>query len=83
MNLYATLLAQWQDAGMPCGRPGFNSPRELTRLFHLSQISIVDISGRVHRYLYIKYICDVIIQYKGHNGNESVHYLLGKIIEEN
>ena len=62
MSLYATLLAQWQDAGMPCGRPGFNSPRELTRLFHLSQISIVDISGRVHRYLFIKDICDVIIQ---------------------
>ena len=76
-------LAQWLDARMPRRRPGFNSPLELTRLFHLSQILIVDISGRIHRYLYIKDICDVIIQYKGHNGNESVHYLLGKIIEEN
>ena len=68
---------------MSLGRPGFNS---LARLFHLSQISKVDISGtihKIHRYLYIKDICDVIIQYKGHNGNESVHYLQRKIIEEN
>ena len=79
-NLAETITVRAQIRG---GRPGFNSPREPTRLFHLSQISIVDISGRVHRYLYIKDICDVIIQYKGHNGNESVHYLLRKIIEEN
>ena len=50
---------------------------------HLTQISIVDISGILHRYLYIKDICDVIIQYKVHNGNQSVYYLQRKIIEEN
>ena len=76
-------MAQWQDAGMPRGRLGFNSPRGYMGLFNLAQISLVDISGILHRYLYIKDICDVIIQYKGHNGNESVHYLLRKIIEEN
>ena len=65
------------------GRPWFNSLLGYIRLFNLAQISIVDISGILHRYLYIKDICDVIIQCKGHNGNESVHYLLGKIIEEN
>ena len=68
---------------MPCGKPGFNSPLGYTRLFNLAQISIVDISGTLHRYLYIKDICDVIIQYIVHNGNQSVHYLQRKIIEEN
>ena len=68
---------------MPCGRPGFNSLLGYMRLFHLAKMSIVDISGIVHRYLYIKDICDVIIQYNVHNGNQSVHYLQRKIIEEN
>ena len=45
-QMHVRQLAQWQDARMPCGRPGFNSPQELPRLFHLSQISKVDISGK-------------------------------------
>ena len=65
------------------GRPGFNSSLGYMRLFNLAQISIVDISGILHRYLYIKGICDVIIQYLVDNGNQSVHYLLRKIIEDN
>ena len=52
-------------------------------LFTLAQISIVDINGILHRYLYIKDICDIIIQYLKVNGNQSVHYLQRKIIEEN
>ena len=43
------LVAQWQGSGMPCGRLRFNSPSGSSRLFHLSHISIVDISGKSHR----------------------------------
>ena len=68
---------------MPRGRVGFNSQLGYMRLFNLAQISIVDISGVLHRYLYIKDICEVIIQYLVDNGNQSVHYLQRKIIEEN
>ena len=38
---------------------------------------------KIHRYLYTKDICDVILQYLVDNGNESVGFLERKIIEEN
>ena len=59
------VMAQWQGSHLPHRRAGFNSPLRWLRLLFVSYLNSRHQwkNPKFHRYLYIKYICDVINQY--------------------